>query len=101
MPEPPRPYDVVAAAADDRRGPTAVALGVLRRGSPPSVLTAGDARPGTRFDLASVSKVVTTLAVMRLRAAGALDLDAPVRTLLPAFRGGAKDEVTVRALLLH
>src|SRR6185312_1292893 len=48
-------------------------------------------------DLASVTKVTTTLAVMRLR----LDLDRPVRSVLPSFAGGAKDSVTPRDLLLH
>jgi CubicO group peptidase (beta-lactamase class C family) len=92
---------ILARALDAERGPTAVALGIVRRGSPPSVESLGGIRSGTRFDLASVSKVVTTLAVMRLRAAGALDPDTPVRALLPAFHGGAKDRVTVRDLLLH
>jgi serine-type D-Ala-D-Ala carboxypeptidase len=95
-------------AVDDRQGPTAAALAVT---GAPAAVTAGrtaredlsplPVRPSTLFDLASVSKIVTTLAVMRLRAAGALDLDAPVRSLLPAFSGGLKDAVTVRSLLWH
>jgi CubicO group peptidase (beta-lactamase class C family) len=106
--------DAVAGAIDGRLGPTAVSFALVRRGSEtPSAMTAGwtcadgegitprPVEPGTRFDLASVSKLVTTLAVMRLRASGALDLDAPVRSLLPKFAGGAKDAVTVRSLLLH
>jgi CubicO group peptidase (beta-lactamase class C family) len=112
MPEPAPLADAVTGAVDDGRGPTAAALAVVRRGvETPTVVTAGrtsregpaprPVSPGTRFDLASVSKIVTTLAVMRLRSAGALDLDAPVRSLLPVFAGGAKDAVTVRALLLH
>lgn len=114
MPEPDRLAAAVTSAVDDRRGPTAVALALTRRGrGAPATVTAGrtsaggrapaprPVTPGTRFDLASVSKLFTTLAVMRLRAAGALDLDAPVRSLLPAFAGGAKDTVTVRLLLLH
>lgn len=103
----------VARAVDDVRGPTAVSLARLRRGAAaPATVTAGRtsaapglaARPvgaGTRFDLASVSKIVTTLALMRLRAAAGLDPDAPVRAFLPGFSGGAKDTVTVRDLLLH
>lgn len=113
MPERARLTDAVTEAVDDRQGPTAVSLGVVRCGSAPSVVAAGvlgslgpaggegSAGPDTRFDLASVSKIVTTLAIMRLRATGALDLDIPVRSVLPAFRGGAKDAVTVRGLLRH
>lgn len=58
--------------------------------------------PGTVFDLASVTKVMaTTLALMVLVDEGSVDLDAPVRTYLPDFRGGGKAEVTVRQLLTH
>jgi CubicO group peptidase (beta-lactamase class C family) len=100
VPDPASLADALTGAVDGQRGPTAVSLGLVRRGSSsPSVLAAG--LPGPLFDLASVSKVVTTLAIMRLRAAGALHLDAPVRSVLPAFHGGARDAVTVRALLLH
>ena len=89
---------ILARALDAERGPTAVALGIVRRGSPPSVESLGGIRSGTRFDLASVSKIVTTLAIMRLRATGALDPDTPVHALLPVFHGGAKDRVTVRVI---
>jgi len=58
--------------------------------------------PGTVFDLASVTKVMaTTFAVMLLVDDGALDLDAPVHTYLPDFRGGGKDAITPRQLLTH
>ncbi len=66
------------------------------------------------FDLASLTKVLgTTFAVMLLVDGGHVDLDAPVRTYLPAFSGrakggergrvdgGEKDRVTVRHLLTH
>lgn len=56
----------------------------------------------TVFDLASVTKVMaTTAAVMRLVDEGRLDLDAPVRSWVPSFTGGAKDAVTPRHLLTH
>jgi CubicO group peptidase (beta-lactamase class C family) len=38
---------------------------------------------------------------MRLVDRGALDLDAPVYRYLPDFRGGGKDDVTLRYLLTH
>jgi CubicO group peptidase (beta-lactamase class C family) len=56
----------------------------------------------TVWDIASITKVVgTASAAMRLVDAGRLDLDAPVRSYLPKFSGGAKDRVTVRMLLDH
>ncbi len=98
----------VTSAVDHVRGPTAAALAIAgpggRLASSAAGRTSADghaARPETLFDLASVTKIVTTLAIMRLRAGGLLDLDARVRDLLPSFTGGAKDAVTVRMLLLH
>jgi len=41
----------------------------------------------TLFDLASVTKLFTTTAFMRLVEAGKVALDQPVATVLPAFRG--------------
>jgi CubicO group peptidase (beta-lactamase class C family) len=58
--------------------------------------------PDTMYDLASLTKVtVTTTIAMTLVDEGRLDLDARVATFFPAFRGGAKDRVTVRQLLSH
>ena len=42
--------------------------------------------PQTPFDLASVSKPFTALAVMQLVEAGKVELDAPVQRYLPTFR---------------
>ncbi len=56
----------------------------------------------TMFDLASVTKVMaTTFAVMMLVDRGKIDLDAPVYTYLPDFRGPHLDSITVRHLLTH
>ena len=56
----------------------------------------------TIYDLASLTKVVgTTTAIMLLYDEGKIDLNAPVSTYLPAFTGGAKNEVTVWHLLTH
>lgn len=90
---------------DGVRGPSAVSLAGIPGPAPVAAgrTSAGGpaARPSTLFDVASVTKIITTLAIMRLRAEGALGLDARVRDLLPGFSGGAKDAVTVRMLLLH
>ncbi|MEM6647074.1 MAG: serine hydrolase [Bacteroidota bacterium] len=54
------------------------------------------------FDVASLTKVMaTTFAIMLLVDDGAVDLNAPVHTYLPSFRGVAKDSITVRHLLSH
>ena len=56
----------------------------------------------TMFDLASVTKVMaTTFAVMMLVDRGKIELDAPVHTYLPDFRGAHLDSITVRQLLQH
>lgn len=57
----------------------------------------------TRFNIGSVAKVVTTLAVMILRDRGQLALDQPLVDLLPGFRmlSPGFRRVTVRHLLSH
>jgi CubicO group peptidase (beta-lactamase class C family) len=58
--------------------------------------------PNTLLDLASVTKVAATTAiVMRLVAAGELRLDVRVREILPAFAGDGKDAITLEHLLTH
>ena len=58
--------------------------------------------PHTIYDLASLTKVIgLTTACMILVDEGKLDLDAPVRTYVPQFRGPQKDQVTIRQLLTH
>jgi CubicO group peptidase (beta-lactamase class C family) len=58
--------------------------------------------PATIYDLASLTKVIgLTTACMLLVDEGRLDLDAPVRTYVPGFRGPLKDQVTIRQLLTH
>ncbi len=54
------------------------------------------------FDVASLTKVMatTTLAAVLVRE-GALDLEAPVARVLPAFVRAGKEAVTVRHLLAH
>jgi CubicO group peptidase (beta-lactamase class C family) len=58
-------------------------------------------RSDTLFDLASVSKLFTTIATMQLVEQGLVDLDAPVASYLPEFAAGGKQAVTVRMLLTH
>lgn len=56
----------------------------------------------TLFDLASVTKMMaTTNAMMLLVDRGKVNVDAPVYTYLPDFRGPHLDSITVRHLLTH
>lgn len=53
----------------------------------------------TAFGVASISKWLTTITVLRLVERGALDLDAPITTWLPAYRADTGAKVTLRRLL--
>ena len=69
--------------------------GVPADGAPP------DGKP-LLFDVASLTKVVATgtLAALLVKE-GRIRLDAPAVEWLPRFRGGGKEQVTVRELLAH
>lgn len=58
-------------------------------------------RDDTIFDVASVSKLFTSIAVVQLVEEGKVRLDAPVATYLPEFAANGKQEVTVQQLLSH
>ncbi|MFE1551758.1 serine hydrolase [Streptomyces sp. NPDC058718] len=55
----------------------------------------------TVFDLASVSKLFTSILAVQQIERGRLDLEAKVTAYLPEFGGGGKQDVTVRQLLTH
>jgi CubicO group peptidase (beta-lactamase class C family) len=55
----------------------------------------------TIFDMASVSKLFTSIVVMQQAERDRIDLDATVASYLPAFGANGKDAVTVRQLLTH
>jgi CubicO group peptidase (beta-lactamase class C family)/beta-glucosidase-like glycosyl hydrolase len=85
-----------AAVAIGRRGRIVKLAGYGRTGGLPV-----DPR-STLFDIASLSKVVgTTGAVMALVDEGRMEVGAPVRRYIPAFRGGGRGDITVRQLLTH
>ena len=76
----------------------AYAAGVLHRG------TGVAADTGSVFQIGSVTKVLTATLVMQLVEEGLLDLDAPVRRVLPGFRVAdeeASAAITPRHLLSH
>ncbi|MGQ7276919.1 serine hydrolase [Brevibacillus thermoruber] len=58
-------------------------------------------RTDTLFDLASISKLFTSTAVMQLHEQGLFQLDDPVARYIPAFAENGKDAVTIRQLLTH
>jgi CubicO group peptidase (beta-lactamase class C family) len=53
------------------------------------------------FDLASLTKLATTALALSLVRERVITLDTPFRELVPDFRGGRKDEVTLRHVLTH
>ena len=66
--------------------------------------TAGPDGPCTAdslFDLASLTKLATTALVLSFVRERVLELDMPFRELVPEFRGGNKDRVTLRQVLSH
>lgn len=55
----------------------------------------------TIFDLASISKIFTSTAVMMLFEKGYFHLDDPVAKHIPEFAVNGKEDVTIRQLLTH
>ena len=57
--------------------------------------------PTSLFDLASLTKLATTALVLSFVRERLVTLDTPLRELVPDFRGGAKDQVTLAQVLTH
>ncbi|MDP9795837.1 CubicO group peptidase (beta-lactamase class C family) [Catenuloplanes nepalensis] len=90
------PGAVLAVDAGGER--FALAHGVL------NTRTGVEATTDSLFQIGSITKVWTTTLIMQLAGEGLLELDAPVRTHLPAFTLGdpdAAETVTIRHLLCH
>lgn len=91
---------VPGAVAAVGRGPVTLSSWVAGRAD----TTPATARPmtaGTLFDLASLTKVVTTTTVLALAGAGQLGLDDPAARYLPGFTALRDGPVTIRHLLAH
>jgi CubicO group peptidase (beta-lactamase class C family) len=58
-------------------------------------------RTDTIFDLASLSKLFTSIAAMQQIQAGRLDVDATVASYLPGFAVAGKNGITIEQLLTH
>jgi DNA-binding MurR/RpiR family transcriptional regulator/CubicO group peptidase (beta-lactamase class C family) len=57
--------------------------------------------PDTVFDLASLTKLFTTTALLTLVDEGTLALDSPIHPWLPTFASGVRRSVSLRHLLSH
>jgi CubicO group peptidase (beta-lactamase class C family) len=55
----------------------------------------------TRYRIASITKLFTSVLILQLAQEGRLDLDAPLRAALPDYPGGGGDQVTIHQLLHH
>ncbi|MED7822272.1 serine hydrolase [Streptomyces chiangmaiensis] len=60
-----------------------------------------DATPDTVYDLASLSKLFTSLVAVQLIERGRIELEAPAARYVPEFAGGGKQDITIRQLLTH
>lgn len=58
-------------------------------------------RLDTIYDLASLSKLFTSIVAMQLAEQGKLDLSAPVVRYLPSFAAHGKSDITITNLLTH
>lgn len=57
--------------------------------------------PQTRFKIASVTKLFTSVLILQLVEQHRLDLDQPIKTYLPNYTGEAGSKVTIQKLLNH
>lgn len=97
-------------AAQRHSVPGAV-LGLQKGSAEPRVFATGtvNARTGlpvqeqTLFQIGSLTKVWTAAMAMQFVDRGLLDLDAPIRTVIPEFQaaGGTGTEITMRHLITH
>jgi D-alanyl-D-alanine carboxypeptidase len=55
----------------------------------------------TRYNVGSITKMFTRVALTQLRDAGKLDFDRPLRTYLPDYPSDIADKVTLRQLIDH
>ncbi|HWI47135.1 MAG TPA: serine hydrolase [Rummeliibacillus sp.] len=55
----------------------------------------------TIFDIASISKIFTSIAAMQLYEKGKFQLDDPVAKYIPEFAENGKENVTIRQLMTH
>ena len=59
------------------------------------------AQQDTIYDMASVSKLFTSIVIMQLAEDGRVDLDATYGSYVPEFANGGKETITIRQMLTH
>lgn len=102
----PRIEAVVREVMDVAKVP-GMAVIVARGDGPPEQLVVGSdvegrpIAPDSLFAVASITKMATALAVIRLADVGTLWLDDPLAEYLPAAAAAADPAVTLRSLLCH
>lgn len=57
--------------------------------------------PGTKYQVASITKLFTAVLILQLYESGKLDLQAHIKKYLPDYDGEAADKVTIHQLLNH
>jgi CubicO group peptidase (beta-lactamase class C family) len=67
----------------------------------PSAGPDGPCAAGSIFDLASLTKLATTALLLSFVRERVLTLDTPLREVVPDFRGGDKDRVSLKHVLTH
>ncbi len=55
----------------------------------------------TKYNLGSINKFFTNIALKQLRDAGKLDFDKPLRTYLPDYPSDVADRITIKQLMEH
>ena len=55
----------------------------------------------TRYKIASITKLFTSVLILQLYEQGRIDLDKPIRTYLPDYAGEAGNKVSIQQLLNH
>lgn len=60
-----------------------------------------EATADTIYDMASVSKLFTSIVVMQLVEDGLVELDATYGSYVPEFANGGKEEITISQMLTH
>jgi len=55
----------------------------------------------TKYKIASITKLFTSVLIMQLFEQGKIDLNSPVKTYFPGYSGKGADKITIRQLLNH
>ncbi|MCK5797833.1 MAG: serine hydrolase [Deltaproteobacteria bacterium] len=93
---------IVERAVTDRAFPSACLLLAKDGGEPVVHRAFGRARLDSVFDLASLTKpLATTACLMRLAAAGQLDVASPLMSIIPSARRYPVGKATIAELLAH